>query len=109
MGHGVAREKGAREMRFSPQNPAPKKSAYDEGSATAIRIGGEKVSQERNGKGTAVMEPPGETSLRRPTPEEIRERAYEIHLSRNGAPGDEIEDWLQAERELLTASAEKQG
>jgi len=67
------------------------------------------VSQVRNGKGTAVMEPPRETSVRQPTPEEIRQRAYEIHLSRNGAPGGEIEDWLQAERELSTAAAEKQG
>jgi hypothetical protein len=37
-----------------------------------------------------------------PTYDEIRARAYEIFLSRNGAPGDEVEDWLQAERELRT-------
>ena len=29
----------------------------------------------------------------------IRERAYEIYLSRNGE-GDEVSDWLTAEREL---------
>ena len=31
---------------------------------------------------------------------EIRARAYEIYLQRGGQPGDEVEDWLQAEREL---------
>jgi hypothetical protein len=37
---------------------------------------------------------------RAPTDEEIRQRAYEIYLSRNGGPGNEFKDWLQAEREL---------
>jgi hypothetical protein len=32
--------------------------------------------------------------------EEIRNRAYEIYLQRGGQPGDELEDWLRAEREL---------
>lgn len=32
--------------------------------------------------------------------EEIRNRAYEIYLERGGQPGYELEDWLQAEREL---------
>ena len=32
--------------------------------------------------------------------QEIRARAYEIYLQRGGQPGDEVEDWLQAEREL---------
>ena len=30
----------------------------------------------------------------------IRNRAYEIYLQRGGQPGDEVDDWLQAEREL---------
>ena len=34
--------------------------------------------------------------------EEIRRRAYEICLERCKEPGHEIEDWLQAERELTT-------
>jgi hypothetical protein len=32
--------------------------------------------------------------------QEIRDRAYQIYLQRGGQPGDELEDWLQAEREL---------
>ena len=34
--------------------------------------------------------------------QEIRDRAYEIYLQRGAQPGDELEDWLQAERELST-------
>jgi hypothetical protein len=35
-----------------------------------------------------------------PSHEEIRLRAYEIYLQRNGLPGDALDDWLRAEREL---------
>jgi hypothetical protein len=35
-----------------------------------------------------------------PSHEEIRLRAYEIYLERGGHPGNEMDDWLQAEREL---------
>lgn len=38
--------------------------------------------------------------LRSPTSEQIQKRAYEIHLARGGVPGRELDDWLQAEREL---------
>ena len=44
-----------------------------------------------------------------PTPsrEEIRLRAYEIYLERGGVPGNELDDWLQAERELKRAALPK--
>jgi hypothetical protein len=32
--------------------------------------------------------------------EEIRLRAYEIYLERGEQPGRDLDDWLQAEREL---------
>jgi hypothetical protein len=32
--------------------------------------------------------------------ESVRRRAYEIYLSRDGAAGDQDEDWLTAEREI---------
>jgi hypothetical protein len=32
--------------------------------------------------------------------EEIRRRAYEIYLERGGEPGRDVDDWVQAEREL---------
>ncbi len=40
-----------------------------------------------------------------PTEDEIRQRAHEIYLSRNGAPGNAEVDWLQAEIELRTRKA----
>jgi hypothetical protein len=35
---------------------------------------------------------------------DIRTRAYELHLARGAQPGRELEDWLQAERELTAES-----
>jgi hypothetical protein len=35
------------------------------------------------------------------TEDDVRLRAYEIYLERGAIPGDEVRDWLQAERELL--------
>jgi len=37
-----------------------------------------------------------------PSHEEIRRRAYEIHVERGGVHGQDVDDWLQAERELKT-------
>jgi hypothetical protein len=37
---------------------------------------------------------------RPPREEEIRGRAYEIYLERGEQPGRDLDDWLQAEREL---------
>ena len=39
------------------------------------------------------------------TSEEIAFRAYQIYLERGAAPGNELEDWIQAERELLGENA----
>ena len=41
-----------------------------------------------------------ERGKNRPTPAEIRERAFEIHMERDGIHCLDLEDWLQAEREL---------
>jgi len=34
------------------------------------------------------------------TEDDVRRRAHEIYLKRGTNPGDEVGDWLQAEREL---------
>ncbi len=34
------------------------------------------------------------------TEDDVRRRAYELYLQRGGAPGNDLADWLQAEREL---------
>lgn len=36
----------------------------------------------------------------RPTTEEIARRAYQIYLERGSGPGDALDDWTRAEREL---------
>jgi hypothetical protein len=43
---------------------------------------------------------PKAPAARKPTYEQIQARAYEIFLRRCGTPGDQLQDWLQAEREL---------
>lgn len=36
----------------------------------------------------------------RVTENDIARRAYELYIARNGGHGHDVEDWLQAEREL---------
>jgi DUF2934 family protein len=36
-----------------------------------------------------------------PSAEMIRQRAYEVFVARAGTPGDELSDWLLAEREIM--------
>ena len=53
--------------------------------------------------GTAVEE--RERLLQSMREQEIRNRAYEIYLQRGAGSGYEVEDWLQAEREVTTQSS----
>ena len=48
--------------------------------------------------------PTDQTPKPPPTPEQIQQRAHEIYLARGDAPGTELSDWLQAERELREQS-----
>jgi Protein of unknown function (DUF2934) len=41
---------------------------------------------------------------RHPITEAIAKRAYELFLARGGQNGHDLDDWLQAERELLDAA-----
>jgi hypothetical protein len=45
---------------------------------------------------------PKASAARKPTYDQIQARAYEIFLRRCGAPGDQLQDWLQAESELAS-------
>ena len=53
---------------------------------------------------TMMMEHRSGTRSRRPTEEEIAHRAYELFLMRGAYHGADVEDWLQAERELENQS-----
>ena len=65
-------------------------------ASKAKRIGRTDATQ----TGTVVEE--SERVLPSTREQEIRIRAYEIHLQRGGQPGYELDDWLQAERELTS-------
>ena len=41
----------------------------------------------------------------KPTYDDIALRAYHIYMERGCTPGDPMQDWLQAERDLLEQSA----
>ncbi len=60
------------------------------GRTTRSSSRGQKALQER---GSA---PNG----RQPDEDDIRRRAYELYLERGGAPGQALDDWVRAEREL---------
>jgi Protein of unknown function (DUF2934) len=50
---------------------------------------------------TSALAETGEVSVgNEVADEQIRLRAYEIYLERGEQPGRELDDWLQAEREL---------
>ncbi len=55
----------------------------------------------KTGKSPAPTVRKSITSKSTLTHEEIALRAYQIYLERGGAPGNELEDWTRAERELL--------
>jgi len=38
--------------------------------------------------------------VQHPSQEEIRRRAFEIHIERGGIHGCDLDDWMQAEKEL---------
>jgi hypothetical protein len=55
-------------------------------------------------KGRASAKSRTLVSAREHSEDEVRFRAYEIYVSRNREPGHELDDWLQAERELLSGN-----
>ena len=60
-----------------------------------------KPKQSESIESEVVGTDPGEVSVGKSArDEEIKRRAYEIYLTRDGQPGGELDDWLQAEREL---------
>jgi DUF2934 family protein len=45
------------------------------------------------------------TQAARPTSADVAKRAFELYCQRGCQDGYDVQDWLQAERELLTDSA----
>lgn len=50
-----------------------------------------------------------EAGITEPTREQIRERAYQIYLGRNGNPGCAESDWLLAEAQLRAEARKRMG
>jgi hypothetical protein len=64
-----------------------------------------KSKEHQNVESQATSAPPQEEAINTsaadsPRLKEIRVRAYEIYIERGGQPGHDLDDWLQAEREL---------
>jgi len=58
-----------------------------------------------NGNGNGSPVKTKSPSAKKLSPQqEIAMRAYEIYLERNGAPGNPLEDWVRAEREVTQKS-----
>ena len=60
-----------------------------------------KRNESTEAEATSTQAKAGEVPVENSTrDEEIRRRAYELYLERGEQPGRELDDWLQAEREL---------
>jgi hypothetical protein len=60
---------------------------------------GEKMAKTR--ESSSPTEQKTRVAKNQPAPEEIALRAYHIYLERAGTPGNELEDWIAAERQLV--------
>jgi hypothetical protein len=43
----------------------------------------------------------GDTTAANPDRERLASRAYELYMARGGSDGQDLDDWLTAERELI--------
>jgi len=59
---------------------------------------GKKPLPNKGGTSWAATKP--ETPTAKPSREDIARRAYEIYEARGRTGGEEMDDWIQAEREL---------
>jgi len=64
--------------------------------AKSVAVGAENLEREVVQSDETRPQP-----LNGPSREEIQRRAYEIHIDRGGPHGHDLDDWLQAERELM--------
>jgi len=60
---------------------------------------GEKMAKTGEGSSPTTQKP--RAAKNQPTQEEIALRAYHIYRERGGMPGNELEDWIEAERQLV--------
>jgi Protein of unknown function (DUF2934) len=66
------------------------------------------MAQAKTGEKTATAADRSSKSPARPATlmtDDIAHRAYDLYVSRGREDGHDVEDWMQAERELRTGSA----
>ena len=79
---------------------------------TKATTGGARPARKRQSKADSLPTPthagaesPSSQTAQHPRHEDVAFAAYTRYLGRQGAPGSDFDDWLQAERELLERSA----
>lgn len=75
-------------------------------STTTARKASKAASQRSAPRRATVKKRAANTVDFAPSENEVRERAFQIFMNRGGEPGHEMEDWLQAERELRESLVE---
>ncbi len=60
------------------------------------------MSSKPKASGSVEAKQPSQEVINSEREQEIRRRAYELYLERGEEPGHDLEDWLQAERELAS-------
>jgi Protein of unknown function (DUF2934) len=66
------------------------------------KAAGKSIEKRDLPSGDAMMEPP---SGAQPTRGEIELRAYELYVERGRVDGSDVQDWLEAESELIAEAA----
>lgn len=94
-----AQTKSSPESKIAPAVTTPEPKSADPNTASEAKITAEprKFEVVRNEPRKNVV-PINRTPVN--LEDEVRRRAYEIYQQRGGAPGSEMEDWLNAEREV---------
>jgi hypothetical protein len=86
---------GARRQRTP--HPATRKGGLKQAAIT--KDGRRATTQQRTLHAASQTVEPNPSTI---TEDDVRRRAYELYVERGNNPGDEVSDWLQAERELLS-------
>jgi hypothetical protein len=104
----------ARKQTTSPKGETPvrrtrKKAAAPEATPAPESGQDEQISRSSLGAVAALAGTVATQAApsRRPTREQIAQRAFEIYQSRGGGHGRDLDDWLRAEQELALSAARR--
>jgi hypothetical protein len=85
------------EHRSHPKGDLENSAAPDGAFDQLLRLAASYLSRKTTGAQTSVA-----ANLRRgPLSEDIELRAYQLYLSRGASHGHDVDDWLEAERQIL--------